>query len=358
MNLLKNDWNEYFAGYSINESKIGINSTFILNDQNNCYIKDCFFQDTTKTACFMYLDAEAENKVLCEYSMFINCKSDSEGGGGIYFRSQNGEIIIHHVCGIKCICINASHTDGQFIMTWLDQQNERRSYLKDSSVTQCINDGSEVAYSHIVYFNKGNVEFERINSSFNSVRHHSGITINPTNKEEPIGKMSFSSICNNTAIDSMIVSIFADCIIDSCNILHNKQNTEDNGIIHAIEGQHSTIKNCCILDNHGYPVFKNLEDQSTPLIIINCTVDLNMECVKGHSYKDGSIEMRNMPYITTRFINELSFFSTGDCQFSYDSVNLYSPSNCIYPTIVTPYPLFNHLFSSLAFIALINEKFN
>ena len=348
--LIKSDWEDYFQGFSIDQNYTGKINGQGLYQQGNFHFKDCFIEDNEGSGIYIDLQNSTEHndKTLIEYCMFANCTAVTNGGA-VNFFSMNGEFIVHHSCCVKCTC----NLDAHFIYSCVSSENNKdnRNYLLDSGSTQSIREENE----HVIHFKCGSIKYERVNSSFNRIQYHAGITIDPSFQDPQVGLISYCSISNNTAMNGIILSIFADSIIDSCNILYNTQYEETDGIVHAIENTNATIKNTCILGNNGYPMIKNKSEYV--LTLYNCTVYLNMDCVKGHLFKEGNIEMIDMPYITTRFLHQLSFISTGDCQSSFEKVDLYSPSNCIYPTPITPYPILNYILSHIICIGLLCNSF-
>ena len=315
------DWNEYFKDSEPNiilQGQSGEKTRESYWNYNNYYVIDCYFSETEGAALFFEINDKEGVKCLIEYSMFVKCKGINTNGGAINFFNQNSEFIAHNLCGVECETSNG----GAFIFSKVDNtwQLKNRNFLLDSSTTKSI---TEVT-SHVICYDSGQIHYENINSTQHRTKIGAGIYLDAN-----IGSVKYCSICNNTAVENQVVILYRHTVFDTCNILHNSQLKNESGFI-KVFAEGNTIKNSCILNNIGHPVFECAEGAS--ITSINCTLDLNIECLKDYSYAVGNVKIIDTPFITSRFVNKLEFISTGECKVSIDSVDLYSPSNCIYYT--------------------------
>jgi hypothetical protein len=303
-NLLKRTFADvYGSGYSPTNFTGPIYTSRITPSTSDVYVHDSVFSycSSTSNGGALYCDSNVL-RLLIEQSSFISCRSSSSYGGTIYFsNSGSGEYVLSRICGFNCSS-SSNGCYGQFLYV----TSKYRSHINESSIAHSIKETS-ITYS-ILRLWYGSILCPSLNLSSN-VCYSDVLHYYPTTSDTFI---SYSSIVNNTADGgSGCINLNNGgytYIINTCNILNNKQTSSSSGTIHA--NNNLLIKDSCILGNNKENANTVFYASSSAIITIsNCTFDNNR-------YYGNVITSKT---VVSSFINALSHISTQRCDSYFDS---------------------------------------
>jgi hypothetical protein len=138
----KTAWNDYFSGTT---------ATTTLNQQehtsrpshsgSNIYVLNCLFRSITSTSNGGALFCSSSvTYLLVESTSFFSCKT-SGYAGAIYFDNQNnGQCVLHEVCGYDCYSTNGNHY--QFVNIYVKNDILSKNYINYSSISRCVKEGA------------------------------------------------------------------------------------------------------------------------------------------------------------------------------------------------------------------------
>jgi hypothetical protein len=298
-------WNDYFSGTS-QPQVINQQITRQTPSNESVHILNCLFQSITATSNggAVYCSTSVIY-LLVESSSFFSCKTSAYYGGAICFLNMNnGQSVLHTVCGNDC---NSGTAHGQHIGIFVGNTALIKNYVNYSSFSRCLNEQRTEALA--IYF--GKVCCPSLNVSMNRCNTYSAIYYrNYIDSSSVTCSLSYSSIVNNSAASYNCI-YFSDSgvksEIKSCNILRNTQvNLGSGGTIQA--SGNLMIQDSCILDNKATNIFYTSSSSYT-ITLSNCTVD--------STSNNGFLTTRNT--VTKSFILGLNHMSTRNCHSEYDS---------------------------------------
>jgi hypothetical protein len=312
-NLVKRTFSDvYGQDYSPKEYKEPQYTQTITPKENYVYVHDCVFSYCLSSSSGGALNCgNSVYKLLVEQTTFISCSTSTSNGGGIYFNSQtNGENILSKVCGFNC----SSTGNGPFAFVYTKNNVTFKNHVNDSTITHTsILSGSPQRSLYLYY---GNILCPSVNITNNECYSYPAFHSTPTSSSTSFTPcMSYSSIANNTAIESYgcIVLSGTSQLFDMCNIINNKQIVYSSSITIWVN-INLLIKDSCILgNNEGYCVFY-ASGSSGKIILSNCTID-DDTFSKTRYY--GSFTINKT--IERSFIHALSHISTQKCDSYFDS---------------------------------------
>jgi hypothetical protein len=295
-------WNDYFSGTS--QPQIISQQTTRQTPSNQCvHILNCLFKSITATSAGGAVSCESVTYLLVESSSFFSCKTSSGRGGAIYFNNQNnGQSVLHTVCGYDC---STSSAYGQHIAIFVYNNAISKNYVNYSSFSRCLNEQRTEILS--IYY--GKICCPSVNVSMNKCNSFSGIWFSAyVDSNSVTCSLSYSSIVDNSATNYICINFAtagANYEIKSCNILRNTQVSSSCGTV--LTKGNLKIEDSCILENTATYIF--YASSSYTITLSNCTVD--------KTSKSGSLITQNT--VTKSFILGLNHMSTQNCHSEYDS---------------------------------------
>jgi hypothetical protein len=294
--------------------------------QTNVHVHHCVFRGCADTSNGGALSCgSAVYRLLIEQTSFISCQSSGQCGGAIYFESSaNGQCVLNKVCGFNCFSTYTSGSSsnwGQLAYTSTKNDISYKNDVNDSSITHSTKKGAYPYYQFRL--GNGKILCPSINLTHNECCRYPALYTSPVSGTETV-RISYSSIVNNTANGGyscfLLQNSGSSQLIDTCNILNNKQTTSfDLGTFNS--NTNLIIKNSCILgNNNGYIVFKA---SSSTITISNCTLDDDIR--SGRTAGSVIITKTN----EKGFINALSHIATQECDSYFDSYGTLSVKQSI-----------------------------
>ena len=280
---------------------------YIMNEMS-VYIINCHFRqmNTASKGGAVSVNKLPPAKFLAEYCTFSKC-SASEDGGSIFVYNAN--CVINKICGYECSCDNQgcfSCIEGIKI-----ESNKRiNNYLLDSSISGCYGSQSRIL-KHFI----GRTAIQGDNISYNKCQEYSCFDIAPDvliDDMNNIGsQLAYCSISNNTANDQFCMRFNnayleeTNSLISYSNILYNQQ---DDTLISMYKSGQTIIKNTCIIQNNGFPLFG--PTSANQFVFENCSVGNDQFT---------SISNNNIKYINSesmgneQFLNVFDFIDFHNC---------------------------------------------
>jgi hypothetical protein len=307
-------WNDYFPA----TNPTNLNSQTYTSRQTpsstSVYVLDCFFNYITSTSEVGALCCSSSvTYLLVEFSSFFSCKTSGSYGGAIHFsNTNNGQCVLHGVCGYDCC--TASSYYCQFAYIQVNNVVSSKNYVNYSSFTRVVNVVTNA--DHTLGLFNGKVCCQSINSSMNNCYCVSGICCQPLSVSNSVTcSLIYSSFADNK--DANWISIYlyssgANFEIKNCNIIRNSQvHTSSYGLFYTTGNVR--IENSCILENKAPYIF--YQASSYTITVSNCTLD--------KTTKYGKLLIQNT--VTKSFILALSHISTRNCRAEYDAIGLLTP---------------------------------
>jgi hypothetical protein len=288
---------------------------------NYVYVHDCVFRSCTSSSNGGALYCYSGNnviKLLVGRTSFTSCRTSGQNGGAIYFDSQtSGECILNKICGFDCLSTySIPYSNGQFAYALTKSDVTFKNHVNDSSFTRTSKVGTYSSYT--LRLDYGNILYPSVNMTNNECWHCSALCCYATaSATSNTVFVSYSSIVNNTANgDSICIAFSSNSIstqlMDTCNVLNNKQTSYRYGIIYA--NANLLIKDSCILGNDKNKNIFHEYHASCKITISNCTIDDDI-FTNGRYY--GSVTVNKT--IENSFINALLHISTRNCDSYFDS---------------------------------------
>jgi hypothetical protein len=339
VNCLKTTFSDFYgSGYSNVNHFTGPEYTISPQTptSNYVYVHDCVFRSCTSSSHGGALYCHSSNnviKLLVGRTSFTSCRTSKEYGGAIHFDSQtNGECILNKICGFDCLSTySSSNSYGQFAYIRPKSDVTFKNRVNDSSFTHSSKVGTYSCYVLWLYY--GSILCPSVNITNNECHHCTAIYCYPTaSSTSDTCCISYSSIVNNTANGSWLCIAFSSNsvsshLMDTCNVLNNKQTSYSYGIIWA--NANLLIKDSCILGNDKDKNIFYEDHSSCKITISNCTIDDDI-FTNGRYY--GSVAVNKV--IENSFINALSHIATRNCDSYFDSYGTLTakpidPSRCL-----------------------------
>jgi hypothetical protein len=312
-------WSDYFTTTNpknLDSQTYSSRQTF---SDTSVYIFNCLFRSITSTSNGGALHCTTSvTYLLIELTSFFSCSTSGRCGGAIYFSTaNNGQSVLHEVCGYDCCSTytsSSSNSQGQFAHINMNSYLTNKNYVNYSSIICCINQISNSHYTlDLVY---GKICCPSVNISMNKCPHGSGIHCYPfIDSNSATCSLTYSSFADNNAPVSVCIYFWrgANYEIKSCNILRNTQNSLGS---HGVFFTHDNvlIENSCILENKATYIFYQGHSSYT-ITLSNCTIDST----------SSNLNINTQNTITKSFILALNHVSNIICHSEYDSVGTLTP---------------------------------
>jgi hypothetical protein len=308
-------WNDYYS----TTNPTNYNSKTYTSRQTpvdtSVYISNCLFNGFTSTsgnggALFC---STAVTYLLIESSSFFSCNTTSQYSGAIYFSNNNGQSVLHKVCGNDCCSTYGYNPHCQFAMITVNNAATSKNYVNYSSIARCVSEESRPHY--VLRLGSGMICCPSVNMSMNKCYGRSAIHCYPFSDSNNFTcSLTYSSFTDNIATGYICFDLTtggANYEIKSCNILRNSQVSGSNGIIY-ISGN-LKIEDSCILENNANCIF--YQSSSYTITVSKCTVD--------STSNNGYLTTQNT--VTKSFILALNHMSTRNCRAEYDEVGMLTP---------------------------------
>ncbi|EAY11432.1 hypothetical protein TVAG_418690 [Trichomonas vaginalis G3] len=187
----------YYSGKNVKGSAIN----------GEYFIFNAIFLSVTTTSAITF--SKAGIKFLDSYKSLSSCSSNTVGGA-INFNCDSS-IVQYRSCGYKS---QTRGDRGQHSCAMLVWQSNSKNYVYESSFINCGN--TEKDDTNYIYLGKPSVK--SINSSYCKARYTAGITLY---FNTGTFTMTNSSVCNNSATWSVIMSQSSTYTFGFCNVLSN-----------------------------------------------------------------------------------------------------------------------------------------
>jgi hypothetical protein len=301
-------WSDFYGVSEPTPNKQQLYTSRQTRSVSSVYILDCLFNGFTSGSDggALYCSSSV-TYLLVESSSFFSCKTSGSQGGAIYFvNTNNGQSVLHKVCGNDC----CSYTNGQFVRIEVNNDVLSKNYGNYSSVTRCVNERSSSYFTF--YLINGKICCPSVNISMNKCYRFSAAYYSPFRDSNSITcSSSYSSYTDNIASDCICIGLYASSgkvEVRCCNILRNKQVTLSSWATFETYGD-VMIKDSCILENTANIIFFGT------ITISNCTVD--------QTTNNGKLTIQNT--VTKSFIHAMNHISTRNCIAKYDAVGSLTP---------------------------------
>ena len=221
---------------------------------------------------------------------------ESIDAGAIYIAQGNS--FLYKVCGYMC----KSACNCAFATSFASPLNS----LLDCSISSC-----EAEEWYITYHQNGNINTTRVNLSNNKCTYTSALYYFP-GKAFTGGNVGsiicYCIIANNEAYSSRCIRLYNadyEYEISNSNIINNiQQDSASHGLIYS-KGK-TTIKNTCIMDNIGSPIFQNTDNE---FILINCSLDGDINL-----YSDTPPTI--VQEASSNFVNSIYIINYNECKLN------------------------------------------
>jgi hypothetical protein len=310
---VRSSWDDYYSvgSYPISKtytSRQTFSGTYV-------YISNCLFRSIVSSSNGGALHCTSLTYLLIELTSFFSCKTSTNCGGAIYFyNTNNGQCVLHEVCGNDCYTTYTSGSNSQFCRIEVSTSVSSKNYVNYSSIVRCANEISNT-WQMMCQIN-GKQCYPSVNISMNKCFGRAGIHFQPSSDSTSVTcLMTHSSLADNNSTGYNCVSLWIEAAkyeFNSCNIIRNTQvylNSE--GTIYTYGNL--KIENSCILENKATYIF---------YAVSPCTVTLS-NCTVDNTAKTGNFVLQNT--ITKSFILALDHMSTRDCHSGYDAVGTLTP---------------------------------
>jgi hypothetical protein len=302
-------WSDFFPGtspttpLSPNEytSRKTVSDTYV-------YVSDCLFNKCSSTSNGGAFYCNSATCLLVESSSFFSCKTSGGEGGAIYFsNSNNGECVLHRVCGYDCLTTYTSSPYEQFADISVKNSALSKNYVNYTSIARCVNENSN-SYSAL-YLRNGKDNCLSVNLSMNKCGYQTGFSSHPFSDSSSVTCSLLYSTFTDNIVTNYVCNRFnngnAKYEMKCCNFLRNSQVSSSCGLIEAYGT--TTIEDSCILENSATYIFYT---SSYTVTLSNCTVDKTTN-------NNGRLNIQNT--VTKSFILALNHMSTQNCNAEYDS---------------------------------------
>jgi hypothetical protein len=303
-------WNEYFTVSPATAHVYSEYSSRLNYSSGSVYVLNCLFNRITSGSYggALYCSGSV-TYLLIESSSFFTCRTSAKYGGAIYFQNtNNGESVLHEVCGYDCCSTYTGDVPyDQFALIYIKNVASSKNYFNYSSISHCVNERSDSRHTVRLYY--GKICCPSVNLSMNKCGVCSGILCQPYYDSSSITcSVSYSSFTDNNAPGynfNHFTNLDGKCEMKSCNVLRNTHGPSSGGIISA--NGNLNIEDSCILENTATYIFYTHNSYS--ITLSNCTVD--------KTTNSGYLTIKNI--VTKSFILGLNHISTQNCFSEYDS---------------------------------------
>jgi hypothetical protein len=308
-------WNDYFSTTNpTNLNSQTYNSRQTPSD-SSVYVSNCLFNSIVESnqGGALYCSSSV-TYFLVESTSFFSCKTSGGYGGAIYFsNTNNGQSVLHEVCGYDCC--STSNTNYHFAYIRIYNDASSKNYANYSSITRCVNEISSSEW--ILYLGYGKICCPSINSSMNKCYCVPGIYCAPLSLSNSVTcSLTYSSFADNAANSLVCIYLWmsgANFEMKSCNIIRNTQgSTSSYGTI--LTDGNVMIENSCILENRAPYIFYQ-SSYSCTITVSKCTLDKT-------TYNQNLIIQNT---VTKSFILALNHMFTRNCNAKYDYIGILTP---------------------------------
>jgi hypothetical protein len=301
-------WGDYFTATPVTTFGPGLYDSRQTPSASNVHVLDCLFNtiNSGSEGGAIYCTS---NYLLIESSSFFTCKSSSGYGGAIRFlNTNNGECVLHGVCGNNCN--SGSGTDGQFACVYVRDTASSKNFVNYSSISRCVNEMSGTY--KILRHDYGKIYYQSTNISMNKCYYRSAIFGYPyTDSSSVTCSLLYSTFADNHAIGYNCIRFNnngAKYEIRCCNIIRNTQGSLGSDGTIYLRGNLIAFEGSCILENTANYIFYSTSSSYT-YTLSNCTVD--------KTTSNQNLKIQNT--VTKSFILALHHMSTRNCHSEYDS---------------------------------------
>jgi hypothetical protein len=309
---IKTAWNDYFTeAYTKNLNSQTPTSTQTPSG-TGVYVSKCLFISLTSSSSGGVLSCSSVTYLLVESSSFFSCKTSRNGGGIYFYNTNNGQCVLHEVCGYDCCTTN--DYDIQFAYNTVSNTVSCKNYVNYSSTSRSFN---EIAYSwYTLFLRSGKICYSSDNISMNKCYGQTVYSEPFSDSNSATCSFSYSTFADNIVTQYTCIYLAtggAKYEIKSCNILRNTQGVlGSEGTVYT--NGNLNIEDSCILENKATNIFyqANTNYRTT---ISNCTVD--------STSNNGYLTIQNT--VTKSFILALNHISTRNCHSEYDSAGTLTP---------------------------------
>jgi hypothetical protein len=307
-------WNDYFAGTTATTILYSLDNTSSQTPSGSIvYGLNCLCKSITSSSNGGALFCSTSiSYLLVESTSFISCKT-SASGGAIYFQNtNNGQSVLHEVCGYDCCTTNSNYYQFDCIVVKNDILS--KNYVNYSSISRCVNENAN-AYQ-FSYHTNGKILWPSVNISNNKNFANSVAFQSFTDSNYVTCLLSYCSIVDNIATHHAWIIIWrtgGKYEIKSCNILRNTESTINSRGTITTQGN-MNIMDSCILENKANYIFYQ-DYSSCKITISNCTVD--------SFSNNGYLTIQKT--VTKSFILALKHMSTVNCHAGYDAAGTLTP---------------------------------
>ena len=295
-----NIWNSYFKSQFTEDPTKHCQNCNLSAGKGQYYLDECnFFDDNDRVINF---DSISNTLLLHNRCSFSNCTSE-ESGSCIYYQiGSNSSIVQRKFCCTKCQSQYAAH----FSYTYVDRNN--LNFFIESSLF----DVGKESFGYSINAERDNIIVSSTNfSSCKASWGPAGWLKSPLRKYTT--KYNYSTVVNNLATSEMILDIWYNSLIDSCNIINNTKTTSTYGIIYHHQN-YLTVKSCSFINNTApqgsYLIYNDGNEQTT---VDSCYID---NSISSTFYRN--VEPTNRREL---FTNKLIHLSTGNCQAEFAIIN-------------------------------------
>ena len=291
-------WNEFFNDKNyINYKHIfknGQTESHISCTSGNIFVQfSCFIALSESTnGGAIFFDPEAdESNFLVEYSVFIECKAQKDGGG--ICKKSNGQNVLNKNCASNCQTRTfGDNMNGPFCDICSTSKKGYLNYILNSQITECKNPN----YGYTMHFVYG----------------------------EP--KLQYSNVSNNNAAMGtafwFYISNNCSGIVDFCYILNNIVTTS------VLFGCYETdiefyVKNTII-------VYNELENPDGCFFYLNSSTKMSDTYILENQLQDHLFLIKP---------KESDLYEFSNCVFGIDQLDLYSDehkSNILFAETLNP----------------------
>ncbi|EAY06595.1 hypothetical protein TVAG_055890 [Trichomonas vaginalis G3] len=248
-------WNVYFNSQFIGEETKSCINCNLSPGKGQYYLDECtFYNDNDRVINFSSID---DSLFLHNRCFFSHCTSAEDGSCVYYNVDRNSSIVQRKFCCTKC----ESSKNGHFSYIKVDPNNI--NFFIESSLFDV---GKEDIGEKAIHAEKDNIIVSSTN--FSSCKAPDVATCSLVSQSNNyITTFNYSTVINNKATDgdSVIIEIWYNSLIDSCNIINNTNRQSTIGIIYH-QANSLTVKSCSFINNttpEGSCLIYNNDDQLT-----------------------------------------------------------------------------------------------
>jgi len=233
-----------FAEYFPSIEPMNISNKFSNVYSKGIYICDSLFENFNMGSALSIASIYRPVFLVVERTAFSYCQTGSLPGGGIYYCSYEGGLILNKVCAFKCYSETSS---GQFL--YYQVSNDEPFLIEICSVSECSPMGIPGNRHSPLYINSGNCSINNLNTSKCFVYQYSSFYMY-NSKNFTISYSSFlsnyASYARSMYLQFSAVSMMA--WIRFTNIINNNSPLANTGVVQIATGS-VNISRCLFFGN-------------------------------------------------------------------------------------------------------------